>query len=154
MDEDALIALFCSVDDFCRQFEPELQRILLERDRLFKRWWTTRESRLSLSEIMTITIFFHSFGYRTFKHYYLYLVMTQLRPFFRDGVSYKRFNKMMTKISLPLFVFQKTVSGDTEGIAYVDSTALSVCHICRALVISFSRPSLKRGSLRLDGFMA
>jgi hypothetical protein len=56
MDEDALIALFCSVDDFYQQFEPELQRILLEQDTSSKRWWTTRESRLSLSEIMTISI--------------------------------------------------------------------------------------------------
>lgn len=145
MDEDALIALFCSVDDFCRRFEPELQRILLEQDTSCKRWWTTRESRLNLSEIMTITIFFHSSGYRTFKHYYLYLVMTQLRPFFRDSVSYKRFNKMMSRISLPLFVFQKTVSGHTEGIAYVDSTVLSVCHICRACSHKLFKAIAKKG---------
>ena len=132
MDVDALIALFCSVDDFCQQFEQELQRLLLEQDIPNRRWWTTRESRLSLSEIMTIAIFFHSSGYRTFKHYYLYCVETQLKSFFRGNVPYKCFNKMMTKIAFPLFVFQRTLSGKTEGIAFVDSTVLSVCHICRA----------------------
>lgn len=132
MNEDVLIALFCSVDDFCQQFEPEMQRLLLEQDISNRRWWTTKESRLSLSEIMTIAIFFHSSGYRTFKHYYLYLISAQLKSFFRDCVSYKRFNKIMTKIAFPLFAFQKTLLGKTDGIAFVDSTVLSVCHICRA----------------------
>jgi hypothetical protein len=109
-----------------------MQRLLLEQDISNRRWWTTKESRLSLSEIMTIAIFFHSSGYRTFKHYYLYLISAQLKSFFRDCVSYKRFNKIMTKIAFPLFAFQKTLLGKTDGIAFVDSTVLSVCHICRA----------------------
>jgi len=132
MDEDALIALFCSVDDFCQNFEPEWNRFLLKDSTTSSRWWTTRESKLSLSEILTMAIFFHSSGYRTFKHYYLYLVLPQLKPFFPNIVSYKQFNKMMKQLVLPLYVLQKSLSGRSEGGAFIDSTILSVCHICRA----------------------
>lgn len=132
MDEDALIALFCSVDDFCQGFEPEWKQILLEQHTPKGRWWTTRESKLSMSEVLTITIFFHSSGYRTFKHYYLYLVMPFLKPFFPHIVSYSQFVKLMSQLIIPLFVLQKSLSGRTEGIAFIDSTVLSVCHICRA----------------------
>ncbi len=57
------IELFCGVDDFCLVFEPEFNKQLLE-DGTRKRM---RKSRLSLSEVMTIIIWFHRSGYRTFK---------------------------------------------------------------------------------------
>ena len=132
MCEDKVITLFCSIDDFCQLFEPEWNRILLEQDTTSGRWWTTRESKLIMSELMTISVFFHSSGYRTFKHYYLYFVLPQLQPFFPNLVSYKHFNKLMKRLIFPLFVLQKSWSGKMEGIAFIDSTILSVCHICRA----------------------
>lgn len=76
--------------------------------------------------------FFHYSGYKTFKEYYLYFVIPQLKSYFRNIVTYKRFNKMMQRISFPLFFFQKCLSEGTEGVAFIDSTILSVCHICRA----------------------
>ena len=132
MSEDTLITLFCSIDDFCQTFEPEWKRILLEQHTTSGRWWTTRESKLILSELMTIAVFFHSSGYKTFKQYYLHIVLAQLTPFFPNLVSYKHFNKLMKRLIFPLFVLQKSCSGKIEGIAFVDSTILSVCHICRA----------------------
>jgi hypothetical protein len=132
MSEDALIALFCSIDDFCQKFEPEWNRILLEQDMASGRWWATRKSKLILSELITIAVSFHSSGYRTFKHYYLYYVLPHLQPFFSNLVSYRHFNKLMKRLILPLFVLQKSLSGKSEGIAFIDSTILSVCHICRA----------------------
>ena len=132
MSEDTLITLFCSIDDFCQTFEPEWKRILLEQHTTSGRWWTTRESKLILSELMTIAVFFHSSGYKTFKQYYLHIVLAQLTPFFPNLVSYKHFNKLMKRLIFPLFVLQKSCSGKMEGIAFVDSTILSVCHICRA----------------------
>ena len=72
MVEDTLITVFCSIDDFCQKFEPEWNRILLEQNTSSGRWWTTRESKLLLSELMTIAVLLHSSGFRTFKDYYLY----------------------------------------------------------------------------------
>lgn len=132
MNEDSLISLFCAIDDFCKKFEPEWESVLLQQNTISGRWWTTRESKLALSEIMTIAVFFHSSGYRTFKHFYDYFVLTQLKPFFPHLVSYKRFNKIMKRLVFPLFVLQKSLSVSSEGIAFIDSTILTVCHICRA----------------------
>ena len=132
MNEDSLISLFCAIDDFCKKFEPEWESVLLQQNTISGRWWTTRESKLALSEIMTIAVFFHSSGYRTFKHFYDYFALTQLKPFFPHLVSYKHFNKIMKRLVFPLFVLQKSLSGSSEGIAFIDSTILTVCHICRA----------------------
>jgi len=56
----SLEELFCDVDDFCRVFLPTWHRQLLTHgDR--KR---QRSSRLTLSEIMTILIYFHQSQYR------------------------------------------------------------------------------------------
>lgn len=72
---------------------------------------------------MTIVIWFHASKYRTFKDYYLYCV---------QGVSYSRFISLMKRVCFPLFAFQKTLEKNTRGIAFIDSTILSVCHICRS----------------------
>ena len=58
-----IVTLFCNVDDFCLGFEPEYNKRLLE-DGARKR---IRKSKLCLSEVMTITIWFHMSDYRTFK---------------------------------------------------------------------------------------
>ena len=61
--------VFCEVDDFCQYFEP-LWRVRQIESRERKR---NRQSRLAISEIMTILIMFHASNYRTFKHFYLML---------------------------------------------------------------------------------
>ena len=67
-----LVSIFCDVDDFCKEFEPEWRKILIEhQDRRLigdiKR--RNRKSELSLSEAITIVIMFHKTRHRTFKDY-------------------------------------------------------------------------------------
>jgi hypothetical protein len=145
MDEDFLISLFCMVDDFCIQFEPEWQKIQRNQNTTSGRWWTTRESKMILSELMTVAILFHYSGYRTFKDYYIYFVLPHLTCFFPNLVTYKHFNKLMKKLVLPLFALQKTLAGKSEGIAFIDSTILSVCHICRASSHKVFKDIAKKG---------
>jgi hypothetical protein len=52
---DSLLELFCDVDDFCQKFEPTWNRRLLASDERHRQ----RQRSLSLSEIMTIVIYFH-----------------------------------------------------------------------------------------------
>ena len=132
MSAPDFVTTFCHIDDFCQLFEPEWHRILLEQNTRSTRWWTTRKSTLTLSELMTIAIMFHSSGYRTFKHYYIYHVQAHWKPFFPNLVSYKQINKLMKRIIFPLFVLQQSLQGSSEGVSFVDSTVLTVCHICRA----------------------
>lgn len=119
-----IVALFCEVDDFCQQFEPRWQQHLLtsgERQR-------HREGTLCLSEVMTIVIAFHQSGYRTFKAYYTRYVAQALRWAFPALVSYNRFVEVMQQALVPLCAYLQTRKGQSQGIAFVDSTLLAVCH--------------------------
>ena len=85
-----LISIFCDVDDFCKQFEPEWKKILIEsKTKDVKR--RNRKSELFLSEAITIVIMFHKTRYRTFKDFYYRFVIAFLRPYFPNLLSYSRF---------------------------------------------------------------
>ncbi len=60
-----LTTIFCCTDDFCKFFEQESKRYTLSNDTK-----TTFQSRMTLSEIMTIMIYWHHSGYKNFKSYY------------------------------------------------------------------------------------
>lgn len=126
----ALITIFCDVDDFCKKFEPEWQKIMIEEQNaglIGNRKKRNRQPELSLSEAMTIVILFHKTGYRTFKDYYLRFVSC-LSSYFPKIMSYSRFVHLMKTCLFPLFVFSQGCLGQSSGISFVDSTILTVCH--------------------------
>ena len=122
--ETDITTLFCDVDDFCLGFEPEYDKRLLE-DGARKRM---RKSRLCLSEIMTIIIWFHRSGYRTFKDYYIKEVCKHLRWAFHDLVSYNRFVELKSQALFPLCCYLLSRKGRCSGISFVDSMPIAVCH--------------------------
>ena len=125
MAQVILTQLFVEIDDFMKEFEKEMKKQLIS-DGTVKR---DRDTKLSLSEIMTIMVFFHISGYRNFKHYYINYVSTHLKKAFPDLLSYKRFVALKPRILLPLTMFMKyRRTGTCTGISFVDSTTLAVCH--------------------------
>jgi len=119
-----LIAMFCDIDDFCKWFEPlYLQHLLQDGQR-----HRVRQGYLTLSEIMTIIVFFHSSHYRDFKHYYTAYVEGHLRPYFPALVSYSRCVELLPRAVVPLCGYLSTRKGRCTGITFVDSTSLAVCH--------------------------
>ncbi len=124
MSELQLIAMFCDIDDFCKQFTPIFTRHLLQAGHRHR----VRRTGLALSEIMTILIAFHCSHYRTFKHYYLEHVEPHLRPYFPTLVSYTRFVELMPRALVPLCCYLHTRKGRCTGIAFIASTPLAVCH--------------------------
>lgn len=119
-----LLNLFCNVDDFCHQFIPQWQRQQIatsERKRI-------KRSRLSPSEVMTIVIHFHQSHYREFKSYYQGYVCVHLKQEFPDLVSYNRFVELQQSVLIPLCFYLQSRKGQCQGISFVDSTALAVCH--------------------------
>lgn len=125
--EETLIDLYCLVDEFSKLFMPEWEKHLLENN-LIKRH---RTGQLSPSEIMTICIHFHQSHYRTFKHYYVHYVQSQLKHFFPKLVSYERFVCLMKSVTVPLCFFLQTLKGEQTGIYFIDSMLMKVCHIKR-----------------------
>lgn len=63
-----LTQIFCDIDDFCQDADIFCVRYIprLPYDGEAKCY----QSRLSISEVMTIVIAFHGSGYRTFKDFY------------------------------------------------------------------------------------
>lgn len=130
MNDLELIRLFCLVDDFCNDFQKVDSSILLEQLTKKQR---KRSFRTSQSEVLTILLLFHRSNYRTFKHFYLFYVKKVLQPYFPNLVGYSRFVQLTSEAFFPMFCFiQKHQGSCDEGIFFIDSTALTVCHIKRA----------------------
>ena len=126
-----LVSIFCDVDDFCKEFEPEWRKILVEnqdRGLIGDKKRRNRRTELSLSEAITIVTMFHKTRHRTFKDYYERYVLAFLKPYFPKLLSYSRFVNLMKTCLFPLFVFSQGCLGESTGISFVDSTILTVCH--------------------------
>ena len=80
---------------------------------------------------MTIMILFHQKGYRNFKTFYQGYVLTFLKNEFPDLLSYTRFVEQKSKITMPLFFFMLRLPKQKNGIYFIDSTTIKVCHIKR-----------------------
>ena len=121
--------IFWDLDDFCQQFECHWQG---QADLPSMPGARRSQSRLSLSEVMTIVIAFHGSGFRTFKEFYTLCVLPHWRSAFPNLVSYSRFVERMPWCLMLLCFFLHTRKGDCTGTAFIDSTPITVCHPCRA----------------------
>ncbi len=90
----SLEELFCSVDDFCLDFEPGWKQQLLTQGK-----HRLRNRRLSLSEIMTIEVAFHLSAYKNFKTFYVEMVSHYWCQAFPNLVSYNRASLMLPERS-------------------------------------------------------
>jgi hypothetical protein len=106
------------------QFEPAWRQRLVAKQEAQPLW----PSRLGLSEGMTIVINFHQSGYRTFKDYFLRYVTPHLSWAFPHVGSYTRFVELMQTALIPLCAYLQTRKGKSQGVAFIDSTLLAVCH--------------------------
>lgn len=117
--------IFGDVDDFYQVWErfgttlPQLPH-----DGEMKQY----NSKLSISEVMTITIAFPGSGFRTFKEFYKLQVLPHWGCAFPHLVSYPRFVELMPWSLMGLWGFLNTCSGEMTGISFIDSTSLEVCH--------------------------
>lgn len=124
ISKDKITEIFCSIDDFCLVFEPELQKRQLSTGKKTRK----RKFTMSMSEIVTITVLFHLSDMRTFKHFYLFYVKMHLKQEFPNTVSYNRFVELMQSNILPLTLYMKTCClGKCTGISFIDSTPIRAC---------------------------
>jgi hypothetical protein len=154
-DVFTLISIFCDVDDFCKKFEPEWQKIMIENQSecLVKdKKRRNRKTELSLSEAITIVIMFHKTRHRTFKDYYIRYVQPFLKSFFPKLLSYSRFVNLMKTCLFPLFIFSQGCLGECSGIAFIDSTILTVCHARRIHSHRVFKNMAKRGKTSTGWF--
>jgi hypothetical protein len=125
---DNIIEIFYYTDEFCKEFEKQFSHKLLSTGKNKR----LRAMRMTLSEVMTIAIYFHHSGYKTVKDYYL-KGNKELLYYFPNLVSYSRFIELRQQITAPLFIFlQISRLGACTGISYIDSFKLEACHIKRS----------------------
>ena len=120
----SLLEIFCDVDDFMLIFDDWLKKHALTQAPSPR----GRKAALSMSEVMTIIIWFHQSHYRDFKAFYQAYVCQHLRAEFPNLVSYNRFVELIPGTLLPMCVYMYLQRGQVTGIAFVDSTPISVCH--------------------------
>lgn len=143
-----IVTIFCEIDDFCQDFEPVFkQRLLTSQTKQRK-----RAMKLSLSEVMTIVIYFHISGYRNFKTYYLEQVCQNLTQEFPELVSYNRFVELMAQTAVPLAVYLESKKAQCSGISFVDSTSIAVCHNRRIHAHQVFAGFAKRGKTSVGWF--
>lgn len=120
-----LVKIFYEIDEFCKQFEKQFSIKLLTSGNGIRK----RSFNMELCEVMTISVFYHQSGYKTFKDYYEKHVLIYLRSEFPHLVSYNRFLELRNKAVVPLlaFILLRALNPCT-GTSYIDSFPLNVCH--------------------------
>ena len=112
--------IFYSVDEFCKQIEPQFKKKAIGEDGKKRR---NRAFKMSDSEIITILILFHLSGYRTLKAFYTQMICKEWRQHFPVVLSYNRFVEREQMVSLKLYLFLNNCClGDCTGISIIDST--------------------------------
>jgi len=129
LDEDKLIEIFFNADDFAKKFQPLLESYQLEKhkNKSKARW----KPSLSYAEMMTILIVYHHSGFKNFKTYYIKVVLNGgLSSYFPAAPSYNRFIELIPRLLFYMWYFLKLlcIASDRNGLYFIDSTKLPVCH--------------------------
>jgi len=137
--------LYCNVDDSTQSYLIEMAPKSIGKIK--------RNSRLSLSEIITILIYFQISSYKDFKDYYIKHVGVFLRKEFPNLVSYNRFIELMPTTILPMFYYlQKYTENEKTGIYFIDSTTIKVCDNHRIHSHKVFKGLAKRGKSSMGWF--
>ena len=145
-----LAAMYVEIDDFVILHRTQIKQA--NRDLgIVKNDYPTR---LSLSETMTIVVYFQQSGYRNFKTYYKEYVMIHLRRAFPDLVSYNRFIELKPRTLLPLMLFlnEKQRTARLTGLNIIDSFPLRACRNQRINAHRVMKGMAQRGRTSMGWF--
>jgi len=125
-----LTEIYVDVDDFCKAQRALIQHALGYCGAYKK----VHPSELTLSEVMTLLVYYHLSPYKTFKAYYTRQVCSDLKRDFPDLVSYNRLVALIPRTLIPLMLYlaHRCAPSLRTGIYYIDSTPVKACHVKRA----------------------
>lgn len=125
-----LTEIYVDIDDFCKAKRPLIAKAL-HHCGAYKKLHT---SQLTLSEVMTILVYYHLCPYKNFKAYYTNHVCGDLKKDFPDLVCYDRFISLIPRTLIPLMLYlaHRCQRSLRTGIYFIDSTPLVACHPKRA----------------------
>lgn len=121
--DDKLIEIFIECDDFCKEFNPLFERLLLPKSK-----YASRKPTIAESEMMTILILYHLSGSKCFQYFYEQVIWKRLKSYFPAAPSYHRFVELQKRVCFHLFCFLHSWrKGNENGVYYVDSKKLPAC---------------------------
>lgn len=146
-----LTIIFYYTDEYCKFFEKQFLNEFGYNLLTDGRGIRNKSICLSVSEIMTILIYYHLSGYKTFKAYYT--KSHELKGAFRLP-SYNRFIELQKKVALPLELFMQLImmNNNRDEISFVDSFSLKVSHIKRSSAHKVFKKTAKKGKTSMGWF--
>jgi uncharacterized FlgJ-related protein len=84
ISNDKIIEIFCSLDDFMKEFNSILDKNSISDGSITKK--RNRKFKMSDSEVKTILVIFHLKSYRNLKHFYLNHVCKYRKDMFPNCV--------------------------------------------------------------------
>src|SRR6185312_1635982 len=137
--------IFTIVDDFSKIYEEWTNHKLLRNGKQ-----RNRAGKVSLSEALSVMIFYHFSEFKHFKIYYQYFILNG--TWFKNPPCYDRFIQIIPSLFLPLIVMMHYLSGRKTGIYYVDSTHFAVCKNIRISRHKTFEGFAARGHSSIDWF--
>lgn len=119
--------IFCFIDDFCKHYQEGLKKISLPEPNANRMARRNRKYTMAWSEVMTILVMYQTSCFKNFKRFYNY-AEEKLREYFPKIVSYNRFVELEKHVGFPLGMLIKFLTGEKNGVYFIDSTKLAVCH--------------------------
>ena len=119
-----LVNIFYEIDEFCKYLEKNNYNKFLLTGK-----GNSKKNKLTLSEIMTIYLYYQYSEFKNFKEYYKNLV---LKKDFPNKLSYSRFIELKAQIIVPMRLLIEFKLKKSTGISIIDSTSIKSCHIKRA----------------------
>lgn len=118
--------IYVQIDDIIKENREEVIRAMRHLDLIGRDYPT----KLSLSEVMTLLIYYHHSGYKCFKSYYNDCVLYDLRRDFPDVVSYSHFVNLIPRalVGLMFALAHQMKQSKSTGIYYGDSYPIPACH--------------------------
>ena len=129
---DHLTSMFVHVDDFLQYCDEVGMPFTLRVGNNHNR----AEPQMSMSEVITILLFFQTAKRSTFKDYYNLDILEKYRKEFPHSVSYSRFISYVSRANNALmwYAYYLTYGGRRQACKFhiIDSTAIPVCAPLRA----------------------
>ena len=115
--------LYCFIDDFCKiYYEYEKNKLLPTQKQ------RNRHCDMSLSEIMTIMVMYHTSYAKNFKYFYKTCIEYIHKSDFPKALSYNRFVELIPRLFVPLNILMHLLFGEETGTYFIDATPIKACH--------------------------
>ncbi len=145
--------IFCLVDDFCKQIDDFIAKDRHSIDFMMVEPVDYSKFSIHPSEIITLQICFQHSGFRCFKSFYRDFAIPYLSSYFPSLPSYGRFVELQAMCIFHNFLFTKfCCMGQCDGVSFIDSFKLAVCHNKRIHQNKVFADTAKRGHTSMGFF--